>query len=113
MKLSPAGSTVVTNFCCTPRIIAIKDSPNQGVSAMNFEPRSNPARRFACALFFAGLFFVGLAGCVPAHHVQRSQLAKPCDVTVCTNIGTGLERCDCTRYRHLETQMQRVIGAAP
>ena len=80
---------------------------------MNSEPRSNPAGRISCAVFFIGLFFVGSTGCVPAHHVQRSQVAQPCEVTVCTNLGTGFERCDCMRYRQVEQQMQLAVGAAP
>lgn len=61
----------------------------------------------ACAMVF-----VGLAGCVPANHVQRPQLSQPCEVKVCTNARSGLERCNCARYRELADQMRVVVGAS-
>jgi len=82
------------------------DSPNQRVGAMNYKSRYR-AGHLSCIVFLAGL-----AGCIPANHIQRSQLARPCEISVCTNIGTGLERCDCTRYREFEKQMRIVAGTA-
>lgn len=72
---------------------------------MNFKLRSNRALRVGCTL----LLFT-LSGCVPAHHVQRARVAEACEVTVCRNLGTGFDRCECKRYREVETQMQLLIG---
>jgi hypothetical protein len=44
------------------------------------------------------LVCIGLAGCTPAHFVQRPRLAEACQVKVCTNPGTGVERCECKTH---------------
>ena len=75
---------------------------------MNSKPRSNRVLSVCCILLFASL-----AGCVPAHHVQRTRVAEACEVTVCRNFGTGVDRCECKRYREIETQMQRLMGDTP
>lgn len=75
---------------------------------MNFKLPSNRALRVGCTL----LLF-SLSGCVPAHHVQRTRVAEACEVTVCRSFGTGFDRCECKRYRDIETQMQRLMGDAP
>lgn len=72
---------------------------------MNSKPRSNRVLSVCCILLIAGL-----AGCVPAHHVQRARVAEACEVTVCRNFGTGFDRCECKRYREIETQMQVLTG---
>src|SRR5688500_11127477 len=106
MKFAPPGSTFVTYFCFARSRADIKDLTDQRVSAMNPKPRSN--RVLCCILLFASL-----AGCVPAHHVQRTQVAEACEVRVCRNFGTGVDRCGCKRYREIETQMQRLMGDIP
>jgi hypothetical protein len=56
---------------------------------------------------------MSVAGCIPANYIKRAQAAKPCDVTVCANIWTGLERCDCIQHRDVQRQLQLLTGSTP
>ena len=56
--------------------------------------------------FYIGAIVVcmGLAGCTPAHFVQRAQPVRQCQVNVCTNLGTGFARCECKSREQLVQQ---------
>ncbi|MET0536134.1 MAG: hypothetical protein ABW171_18105 [Steroidobacter sp.] len=50
------------------------------------------------------LLSVGLAGCTPAHFVQRARPVQRCEVQMCVNLGTGLARCECKTHEQLIRQ---------
>jgi len=56
------------------------------------------------------LFCVGVAGCTPAHFVQRARPAPPCDVRICTNVGTGPARCECHTHQQVQRQLREAFG---
>lgn len=66
--------------------------------------------RFSLVSILLGL---GLAGCTPAHFVQRARPAPTCDVQVCLNIGAGLARCECKSHQQIQRQMREVWGMRP
>ena len=50
---------------------------------------------------------LGLAGCTPAAFVQRPAQFVQCEVQVCTNLGTGMARCDCKTHERLAEETRR------
>lgn len=56
------------------------------------------------------LFCVGVAGCTPAHFVQRVRPAPPCDVRICTNIGAGQAKCECQTHEQTRRQIREAFG---
>ena len=55
------------------------------------------------------LLCAGVAGCTPAHFVQRAQPAPRCEVRVCRDLGTGLARCDCKSHEQVVRQGREVL----
>lgn len=81
--------------------LPIPDTPINEVSPMSFTKRLFPTSVLLC---------IGLAGCTPAHFVQRARPAPPCEVRVCLNIGAGPAQCECKSHRQVQRQMREVWG---
>lgn len=63
-----------------------------------------------CYVIFV-LLFIGVAGCTPAHFVQRARPAPPCDVRICANIGAGPARCQCQTHEQVRRQIRETFGS--
>jgi hypothetical protein len=60
-------------------------------------------------LFYAVSILLGVAvaGCTPANHVRNvRQEPLKCEVRICTNLNTGLARCDCRSSEQAERQLR-------
>lgn len=56
------------------------------------------------------LLGVGLAGCTPAHFIQRVRPAPPCNVQICTTVGAGEARCRCQTHEQTQRQIREIYG---
>lgn len=62
-------------------------------------------RKRACVISI--LLCVAAAGCTPANFVQNVRPApKRCEVRVCLNPQTGLQRCACQTFQQTERQLR-------
>ncbi|MDY6947264.1 MAG: hypothetical protein SXG53_16250 [Pseudomonadota bacterium] len=53
------------------------------------------------------LLCMALAGCMPANFTRSVRLEQQeCDVQVCTELNTGLARCDCKSTEQVERQLR-------
>jgi hypothetical protein len=60
-------------------------------------------RSFAVSI----LLCVATAGCTPANYVRTLRPGpQSCDVRVCLNPHSGVERCDCQTTEHTQRQLR-------
>jgi hypothetical protein len=55
------------------------------------------------------LLCVAMAGCSPANYTRTVRLEQQkCEVQVCTELNTGVARCDCRSAEQLQRQLREV-----
>lgn len=52
------------------------------------------------------LLCLSAAGCTPANYVRTVRQVPQCEVQVCVNPDTGLQRCDCRTTEQVERQFR-------
>jgi hypothetical protein len=59
-------------------------------------------------LLYVGAVLLGVAtaGCAPANYVQPVKLAPPCEVRICRDANTAMQRCNCASVQRVERQLR-------